>query len=411
MFKLDDKGNVAIIAALCMPMIVGGAACGIEVGFWRYDQVRVQQAADAAAYAGAVVKRAEGTNASSSAINAAATTAATSNGYASASDSITLNMPSTATPGDANSVEAVITRTEPPIFTAYIRCVVSGWSNSNCASATTSVKSSSTASFSTAGDACILALSPSASKSVDFAGNSAITLNGCSVMSNSLASNALNAQGSSDVTAPCMYSAGGANQGGVINLTVCGAIKTHQPPVADPFASQAIPAPAKNCKNGNNGASQGPDTYCSLSFKGTSTLAAGVYIVDGGTLSVNANANVSGTGVTIVLTNGASISMNGNSHVSLSAPTSGTYSGFLIMSDRSNTGSIQINGDNTSQMTGAIYAPDGNVSYLGNYSGANGCTQIVAQTIQWSGSTTFADDCSAAGMGKVQVGSVVRLSA
>src|SRR5215469_3441203 len=60
MFKLNDKGNVAIIVALCLPVVVGGAAFGIETGFWRYDQVRVQQAADAAAYAGAVVDRMEG---------------------------------------------------------------------------------------------------------------------------------------------------------------------------------------------------------------------------------------------------------------------------------------------------------------------------------------------------------------
>jgi hypothetical protein len=41
-------------------------------------------------------------------------------------------------------------RNEPPIFTAYIRCFVSGWQNSSCATATTPVKASATASFSTA---------------------------------------------------------------------------------------------------------------------------------------------------------------------------------------------------------------------------------------------------------------------
>jgi Flp pilus assembly protein TadG len=353
--KLDDKGNVAIVVALCLPMIIGGAAFGIETGFWRYDQVRLQQASDAAAYAGAVVKRAGGTTLANSAVTDAATTAATSNGYTTTTDTITVNMPSTATPADPNSIEAVITRTEPPIFTAYVRCLVSNWQSSTCASTTQVVKTSSTASFSNAGDACILALSRNASKAVDFAGNSTMTLNGCSVMSNSLASDSLNAQGSADVTAPCMYAAGGANQGGVINLTTCGAIKTGQPPVADPFASQAIPSAAPgNCRNGNNGASHGADTYCSLSFKGSSSLAPGVYVVDGGSLSINANANVTGTGVTFVLVNGATLSMNGNSHVDLSAPTSGPLSGFLVMSDRSNTGSLSINGDSSSAMTGSI---------------------------------------------------------
>jgi len=41
--KMDDKGNVAIVVALCLPLIIGGAAFGVEVGYWRYDQVRLQQ--------------------------------------------------------------------------------------------------------------------------------------------------------------------------------------------------------------------------------------------------------------------------------------------------------------------------------------------------------------------------------
>jgi hypothetical protein len=83
----------------------------------------------------------------------------------------------------------------------------------------------------------------------------------------------------------------------------------------------------------------------------------------------------------------------------------------LIVSARGNTSTIQINGNNTSSVTGTIYAPDGAVSYLGNFAGTSGCTQIVASTVSWSGNTTFGDDCSAAGMGAVHVGSVVRLSA
>jgi hypothetical protein len=103
--------------------------------------------------------------------------------------------------------------------------------------------------------------------------------------------------------------------------------------------------------------------------------------------------------------------MNGNSDVQLSAPTTGIFAGFLFLSDRSNTGSITLNGDNTSIMTGVVYSPNGALNYNGDFSGASGCTQIVSQTIAWSGSTTFRDDCSADGMDQVKVGGVVRLSA
>jgi Flp pilus assembly protein TadG len=414
MMKLGDKGNVAIITALCLPAIVGGAAYGIEVGYWRYDQVRVQQAADAAAYAAAVVRRANGAGVSGDMLTAAGTTAAASNGYAIGADTIVINTPSTATPADPNSVEAVIGRTEPPIFTTYIRCLLASWQNNTCTGSVATVTASSTASYSDAGDACVLALSPGAAKAADFAGNSSLTLNGCSVMSNSLSTSAVNVQGSAVLTVPCVYAAGGASTGGSLTLTTCAAVKTSQPPVADPYGSLTMPT-AGTPKNFNANTAQCGDTFSSMTIKNNVSLPAcapgQAYIVSGGTLDVNANANFTCGGCSFVLENGASLSINGNSHLNLSAPTSGAYSGMLFMADRSNTTALTINGDNTSLVTGAIYAPAGSVSFLGNFSGVSGCTQIVAQTVAWSGSTTFADDCSAYGMGRVRIGGVVRLSA
>jgi Putative Flp pilus-assembly TadE/G-like len=412
--KLGDKGNVAIITALCLPAIIGGAAYGIEVGFWRYDQVRIQQAADAAAYAAAVVRRADGAAVSADTLTTAGTTAAVSNGYSAGTDTITINTPSTATPSDPNSVEAVISRTEPPIFTTYIRCMLASWQGSTCTGSVATVKASSTASYSDAGDACVLALSHSAGKAADFAGNSSLDLSGCSVMSDSLSSSAFNLQGSAVLTVPCVYAVGGATTGGTLTLTTCGAVKTSQPPVADPFGSLVMPT-AGTPKNFNANTAQCGDTFSGMNIKNAVSLPAcgpgQAYIVSGGTLNVNANANFSCSGCSFVLENGASLSINGNSHLNLSAPTGGAYSGMLFMSDRSNTSTLTINGDSTSLVTGAIYAPDGSVSFLGNFAGVSGCTQIVAQTIAWSGSTTFADDCSAYGMGRLRIGGVVRLSA
>lgn len=394
MFKFNDKGNVAVIVALALPVIIAGAGFGIDAGYWRYDQVRLQQAADAAVYAAAVVKRAGGAYLVDTATNSAG-----SNGFTSSTDTISVNAPSTATPNDANSVEVIVSRAEPRYFTAIFN------------NTPTNVRVSATASFSNGADACILALSPGAAKAADFAGNSSLTLSGCTVMSNSIASNALNVQGSAKVTVPCMYATGGANLGGTTTLTSCASVKTQQPPVADPYKSLIMPTVSGSCQNQGNGATLNPGNYCGLTFKKNVNLNPGVYIVNGGNLTINAGAVVSGTGVTFYLVNGAGVSVNGNSDLQLSAPTSGGYSGFLLISDRSNTSWITINGNNTSTITGAIYAPDASVSYIGNFSGQSGCTQIVAQTVTWSGSTTFNDDCTAFGMDKVNVASVVRLSA
>ncbi len=120
---------------------------------------------------------------------------------------------------------------------------------------------------------------------------------------------------------------------------------------------------------------------------------------------------ISGSGVTFYLINGASVSMNGNADINFTAPTDGsTYSGFLFLNGRTNTGSITINGDATSAATGIIYSPNGAVNYNGNFSGAGGCTQIIAKTVSWSGSTTFKDGCGGI-FPPAKMGGVVRLSA
>ncbi len=60
-------------------------------------------------------------------------------------------------------------------------------------------------------------------------------------------------------------------------------------------------------------------------------------------------------------------------------------------------------------MTGAIYFASQAVEYLGNFSGINGCTQIVGNTVEWTGSTTVQVDCSAYGMRSIPANLVVQL--
>ena len=118
-----------------------------------------------------------------------------------------------------------------------------------------------------------------------------------------------------------------------------------------------------------------------MDIRRTVNMAPGVYVIDGGTLSINSTATVNGTGVTFYLTNGATVSMNGGASIHLGAPTSGAYSGVLMFVGRSepyNSGSI---------VNGAIYAANGNVRMNGTSSFGGGCTQIVARTIEFSGNS------------------------
>lgn len=387
--KLGNSGNVAIITALCMPLIIGGAGLGVEVGYDHYEQVKLQQAADAAAFAGGVELRRGSTL---SVVTSTATAVAQQNGSASSTDTVTILSPAPAGPG---TVKATLARNEARIFSGFF------------VNTPLIITVNATAQISSAANACILALDPTASGAATFSGNSTTTLSNCVVMANSISSSAVNVQGSAQLYTPCIYAVGGVSVTSGAHMTSCSAPQTGQGPVGDPFGTLTMPADTGPCLNGNS-TNLSPGRYCNgLSFKNTAHLSPGVYILSGGTLQANANANVSGDGVTIFLLNDASVSFNGSATFNLSAPTTGPYSGFLFVGGRNNSAIGNVfNGNASSSMTGNIYFPAQPVDYRGNFTGTNGCTHIVAKTVQWTGNTTVGVDCSTFGMGTVPVGAV-----
>ena len=385
MFLRDRKGSVAVIAALTMPLIIGGAGFGVETGFDFYVQVKLQQAADAAAYGGGVEQQRGST---SDVVLTAATAAATQNGFNAAIDSISVTSPT------ATSVQASLTRSQPRMFSAL-------FINSPLVIAVNAVST-----YGSSADACILALDPIASGAAGFSGSSTTTLNNCVVMANSISSSAITVQGAAQVTTPCLYTVGGVSVTSGAVLT-CAAPLTGLAPIGDPYKSVPLPADTGPCLS-SAGATLSPGRYCGgMTMHGTTNFSPGVYIFDGGTFKTNANANLSGTGVTFVFLNNATLDLNGSGHMQFSAPTTGTYAGMLMIGAASNANNtVKINGDSASSMTGAIYFPSQDVSYIGNFSGTNGCTQIVAKTISWSGNASLAVNCSAYGISPIAVGSV-----
>ncbi|MDP1737123.1 MAG: pilus assembly protein TadG-related protein [Caulobacter sp.] len=395
-FFRDQRGNVAILGALAASLVMAGAGFGAETGYWYYEQTRLQQAADAAAYAGAVELRGGGDE---GVILAGATAAAQENGFKPGADTLVVASPTTvAGISDSHAVKVAITRTETRFFSAMFsdEPVVVG--------------ASATATFNDTTNACILALDKSASAAVDFGGNTTAVFEGCVVMSNSMASDAAEVNGSADVTTPCLVAVGGVNVDSGLSLTDCAASITGASPAADPFADVAMPEDAGVCRD-DSGATLYPGRYCGgMDLKKAVVLQPGLYIISGGELRINAGADVQGVGVTFFFTDDASANFNGNAKIVFSAPTTGDYAGLLFMGspDNENIGNT-FNGTADSTMTGALYFPSQAVDYLGNFSGANGCTRVVAKTVSWSGSTTVQVDCTEEGMENVTVGGVVRL--
>jgi Flp pilus assembly protein TadG len=392
------SGNVGIIFALAMPLVIGSAALSVETSYWYYKQHQLQAAADNAAFAAGLDARNGQTVA---VLDATALNVATQNTYDNSLGTIVVENPPSSGPyaGNTAAVTVTLTQREQRFFTQLF------------SSAPVIVKATATSVFQTTSDACILALDPGASGAATFTGNSSLTLNGCVVMSNSIASDSVYVWGAANLTTNCVMSAGGYADHGGLTETACNAPTTNAPAAPDPYKN--LPAPAvdtSHCANGN-GANLNPGTYCGgLTLKGNTNLKPGVYVINGGVLDFNANANITGSGVTFFLTNGATVTMNGNAAVNISAPTSGTYAGILFYGDRNSPGLTEkFNGTAGSQMTGAIYFPTDNVTYLGNFSGANGCTYIVADTVSYSGNTNFNVNCTNYGMAPIPAGAAVKL--
>jgi hypothetical protein len=373
--------------ALAMPLVVGAGALGVETNYQYIQQTHLQVAADAAAYAGALDNRA---SAPSDVIAADASAIATSNGWSSTIGTIQVRTPPTSGPNQVPAAtEVVLSQKVPRFFTAYFN------------RQPMVIHARAVAIYRTAADACILALNKTASAAVNIHGNTTVTLVGCDVMSNSIASDALNIWGSAALSTDCAESAGGYTNSGGLTLTGtdCPSVVTQAPRAHDPFAGLAIPptGPTRTLPtmNTNTNVTLQPGYYPSgMALKGTVTLSGpGVYYVSGGDFNIGANASVTGSDVTIYTDSGYHVSMQGNSHVSLAAPQSGTYSGILFFGNPLGSGTNVFDGDSSSSLTGNLYFPSQAVTYQGNYSGVNGCTHVVADTVQWTGSATVSTHC------------------
>ena len=117
-----------------------------------------------------------------------------------------------------------------------------------------------------------------------------------------------------------------------------------------------------------------PGVYCGGLTVGntngaTFTMSAGVFIMAGGGLTINSQAIVTGSGVTVYNTSSSGwgcsgsssytpITISGQANVTLSAPTSGSLSGILLFGNRTGCSTVgscvdQVNGGSSTTFNGA----------------------------------------------------------
>ncbi len=176
-----------------------------------------------------------------------------------------------------------------------------------------------------------------------------------------------------------------------------------------------------------------PGTYTDFQLSCDTVLAGGIYVIDGGTVQVNAQYSLTGNGVMFVLKNGADIQINGGATIDLSAMTAlelmaagvtdpddaAALENMLVFEHRdsqSNNRNV-INGNASTRLDGVIYTPNSAVDLLGTMattSGSGRCLMIAASEIQIGGSanlTTLCDPADPNPVYSVNGGTRVRLVA
>lgn len=410
------SGNVAVMTAMMMPVLLAGTAVTSDTIQWVLVRRALQRQADSAAIAGALaIAQSRGV-----ADTVLADLAKNSN-FALAAQPTIENAPSQGPySGDAMAVRVALAANSALPFSNVIL------------GRPVTIQVQATARLVSNGDYCFMALDPTESTSISNAGNATVQAD-CGLHANSSGAAAVDAQGNVSVTATPVSAVGGI--GGRASFAPGTLFIPYNIPQPDPFAQVPWPAPTGPIFNNvrvksNTSATLSPGIYRGgLDIAGSATLLPGIYYIDGrggnSGLSVGAQAQMIGQGVTLVLTREtppapgttaamAGLTINGGAHIDLSAPTTGPYRGILFYQDpRSPTLSdtIQINGNSSSRLEGAIYVPKNIVLFNGTTGMNFNCTQIVGYRLVFSGNSVIRNLCPAGSGASPIRGTAVRLVA
>ncbi|GAC1421406.1 MAG: pilus assembly protein TadG-related protein [Burkholderiaceae bacterium] len=400
-FLQDTSGSYLIIGAVMMPVLVGAVGLGTDYGLWVHSHQMAQSATDSAAVSAA-------TDGNSANLTAQAGAIAASYGFVNGANgaTVTVNQPPKSgsyTDPKQNAVEVIIKQQRAPLFSAVFL------------SQAVTITARSVA-IRSAGTGCVLGLNRTASSTVAVSGSNNLNLINCNLYSDSNASPSLNVSGTAKVSANQVLVVGDVS--GASNITATNGIRTGMAPIADPYAN-VTPPQKPSCNNAkitvnSNGKTTVLDPGCysgsiTVNAGATLNLNPGIYYLDGATFSVAGNATVTGSGVTLVFTGSGSswgsASIGSNANVTLTAPSSGSTKGIVMYGDRNMPVGTAFNleGSGTQNFGGAIDLPKAALKFAGGNGTTTSCTQIIADTITFTGSSNVQVNCPALGTSAIGV--------
>jgi hypothetical protein len=423
-FWRQQSGGLAIYAALSLPMIAGMAGIGLDMSVWYALKRDVQNVADAAAIGAAQEILSLGNQCDADLVQChieadqAAHTDAAINGFddSEADKELDMAFVSSIVGNKTELVQATVRMRAPLHFAGvFIDDVF--------------VSARAAAGYMSLGTQCVLALHQTASGAVTFDGNTTADV-GCGVQSNSD-----HPTSSILVTGQATLTANPVQAYGQIGIEGGGDIVSEYPlmpnsiRVDDPYSSFASSMPAKSTTCVTPGVTVDPIDDVTfepcveggamtfdggLLIRGIATFEPGVYYIDGGDMYIAANASLTAIDVTFVLTGDDAADVGnweiaGQADVIIEAPDSGPYAGMAVVQDpiADTSGDNLFVGGSGQLIDGVIYFPNQHVEFAGGSDAVDGCVQIIASTVEFTGTSYIENDpdvCAAAGVATGGIG-------
>jgi Flp pilus assembly protein TadG len=402
-FMRCRRGTTAAIFAIAAIPLIGVVGLGTETGMWYSAKRQAQNAADSAAYAGALQLTSGSTNVVSQGKEFAAQNSFCNTGdtaYAGSrcvtpptgtTQSVALNIGNYSAPifttggSPSNAVQAVVSQIQPPLLSSLF---LSG-------NVTVSVQA--IALIKQVTNPCVLATGGK----ISFQGSPTISLPGCGMASNGTGSNAIDFTGNGgiNVTGPISTSGGCAGA-----ASLCKPVMAYSPPIVNPFAALDSAMSgltiAQTC-SGSTPVAYTAATPCKNAGMSSwpTTLPAGVYFFSGA-LTFKGNVTVTYSNVTFILLPGASLSFKGTSGLNITGQTTVPttelpaslqhYANLLtdLAIYDPESGPVNMGGNSALTFSGAMDFPNATVDFQGNPA-TTSCAELVASSVSFVGNANF----------------------
>jgi Flp pilus assembly protein TadG len=391
----SEGGQALIMLVLGLVALVGFVALTIDVGLIFEGRRADQNAADAAALAGASALPADPATA-----KLRASDWAQKNGFVSGVGGTTVTV-TTPYKGDSGKIEVVIKK---PVSATFARVL----------GATTfpvTARAVATRSSSSGVNAAFLVLNPTKCKSFSKSGGGNLIINNNGgIMDNSSCNPSMERNGAGSVTAAAInyYKPGGYVETGsgqfsptptAVDSRIPDPLANLLPPdfnilgISIDSGGTPIKPATKSISSGNTTLHPGV-YYGGILIKSTAnvTFLPGVYVLAGSGLKLTGSGTIKGLGVMFYNTydplsntgDGAcgSINLRGSAHFNFTGPTSGIYKDIVFWQDKACTNDFSLEGGQGG-VGGVIYVPNGRVDLSG--SGNLGSIQVISDTVNISG--------------------------